>query len=112
MNILIIGSGGREHALAWKAAQSPMADKVYVAPGNAGTELEPTLENIAIDSNDMDGLLEFAKTNQVGLTIVGPEVPLVNGIVDLFENAGLKCFGPSARAARRPGESGSHRWQV
>jgi phosphoribosylamine--glycine ligase len=103
MNILVIGSGGREHALAWKAAQSDLADKVYVAPGNAGTALEKKLENVAIDADSIDALIEFAKANQVGLTIVGPEAPLVNGIVDAFEAAGLRCFGPSRDAARLEG---------
>lgn len=103
MNILVIGSGGREHALAWKAAQSPMAEKVFVAPGNAGTALEPNLENVAIGVEDLDGLVEFAKTNDIGLAIVGPEVPLVLGVVDAFQAAGLKCFGPSKGAAQLEG---------
>jgi phosphoribosylamine--glycine ligase len=103
MNILVIGSGGREHALAWKAAQSDLADKVYVAPGNAGTALEKKLENVAIDADSIDDLIEFAKANHVELTIVGPEAPLVNGIVDAFENAGLRCFGPSKDAAQLEG---------
>lgn len=88
MNILIIGGGGREHALAWKAAQSPLADKVYVAPGNAGTALEPNLENVAISATDIDELLKFAKEQQIGLTIVGPEAPLVIGVVDAFQKQG------------------------
>jgi phosphoribosylamine--glycine ligase len=103
MNILVIGSGGREHALAWKAAQSDLADKVYVAPGNAGTALEKKLENVAIDADSIDDLVEFAKANQVGLTIIGPEAPLVNGIVNAFEAAGLRCFGPSRDAAQLEG---------
>jgi phosphoribosylamine--glycine ligase len=103
MNILVIGSGGREHALAWKAAQSDLADKVFVAPGNAGTALEKKLENVAIDADSIDGLIEFAKTNQVGLTIIGPEAPLVNGIVNAFNAAGLRCFGPSKDAAQLEG---------
>jgi phosphoribosylamine--glycine ligase len=103
MNILVIGSGGREHALAWKAAQSDLADKVYVAPGNAGTTLEKRLENVAIDADSIDDLIEFAKANHVGLTIVGPEAPLVNGIVDAFKTAGLRCFGPSKDAAQLEG---------
>lgn len=103
MNILVIGAGGREHALAWKAAQSPAADRVFVAPGNAGTAGEPGLENINIDAMDLNGLAEFAAANNVGLTIVGPEAPLVAGIVDLFEERGLPVFGPSAEAAQLEG---------
>jgi phosphoribosylamine--glycine ligase len=103
MNILVIGSGGREHALAWKAAQSDLADKVYVAPGNAGTALERKLENVDIDADSIEDLIAFAKTHQVGLTIVGPEAPLVNGIVDAFEDAGLRCFGPTRVAAQLEG---------
>lgn len=103
MNILVIGSGGREHALAWKAAQSPKADRVFVAPGNAGTAREPGLENINIDVMDLKGLADFAAANNVGLTIVGPEAPLVAGIVDLFEERGLRVFGPSAGAAQLEG---------
>ena len=103
MNILIIGGGGREHALAWKAAQSPQADTVFVAPGNAGTALEPGIENVAIAANDIEGLLAFARDNDVGLTIVGPEAPLVAGVVDRFTAAGLPCFGPSKGAAQLEG---------
>jgi phosphoribosylamine--glycine ligase len=103
MKVLIIGSGGREHALAWCAAQSPDSEMVFVAPGNAGTAGEPGVENVAISANDLDGLLNFAREKGVGLTIVGPEDPLVNGIVDLFTGAGLACFGPSAAAARLEG---------
>ncbi|MDH3449345.1 MAG: phosphoribosylamine--glycine ligase [Gammaproteobacteria bacterium] len=103
MKLLIVGGGGREHALAWKSAQSGMVDLVYVAPGNAGTELEQGIENLAIDAEDIDALLEFARVNQIGLTIVGPEAPLVAGIVDRFEAAGLKIFGPSAAAAQLEG---------
>ena len=103
MNILIIGGGGREHALAWKAAQSPLADKVFVAPGNAGTALEPALENVALAVEDISGLVTFAKENEVGLTIVGPEVPLVMGVVDAFKEAGLNCFGPTQGAAQLEG---------
>ncbi|MES9821514.1 MAG: phosphoribosylamine--glycine ligase [Candidatus Thiodiazotropha sp.] len=103
MNILVIGSGGREHALAWKAAQSDLADKVFVAPGNAGTALEKKLENVEIDADSIDELIEFAKAEQIGLTIVGPEAPLVNGIVNAFEAAGLRCFGPSKDAAQLEG---------
>ncbi|WP_417516333.1 phosphoribosylamine--glycine ligase [Marinobacter sp.] len=103
MNILVIGSGGREHALAWKAAQSPDADTVFVAPGNAGTAHEPGIENVNIDVLDLEGLARFATDNNVGLTIVGPEAPLVAGIVDLFEERGLRVFGPSAGAAQLEG---------
>ncbi len=103
MNILIIGNGGREHALAWKVAQSPQADRVFVAPGNAGTATEPGLENVAIDGMDLNELADFATTHQVGLTIVGPEAPLVEGIVDLFESRGLRVFGPSKGAAQLEG---------
>ena len=103
MNILIIGNGGREHALAWKASQSPLADKVFVAPGNAGTALEPLLVNVDIAATDVNGLLEFAKQNEIGLTIVGPEAPLVIGVVDAFRAAGLKIFGPTQAAAQLEG---------
>jgi len=103
MKILVIGGGGREHALAWKAAQSPLADKVYVAPGNAGTAREPKLENVAIGAEDIDSLLAFAKENAIDLTIVGPEAPLVLGVVDAFTAAGLKCFGPGKGAAQLEG---------
>jgi phosphoribosylamine--glycine ligase len=103
MKILIIGGGGREHALAWKAARSPLATQVFVAPGNAGTELENNLTNIDIGAEDIDALLAFAVDESIDLTIVGPEAPLVNGIVDRFERAGLKIFGPSAKAAQLEG---------
>ncbi|BEO25983.1 phosphoribosylamine--glycine ligase [Serratia marcescens] len=103
MNILIIGNGGREHALAWKAAQSPLADKVYVAPGNAGTALEANLENVAIAATDISALVAFAQSHDIGLTIVGPEAPLVIGVVDAFQAAGLKIFGPSQAAAQLEG---------
>ncbi|MEW8624686.1 MAG: phosphoribosylamine--glycine ligase [Candidatus Thiodiazotropha sp.] len=103
MNILVIGSGGREHALAWKAAQSPLADKVYVAPGNAGTALEEKLENVTIGVEEIEQLVSFAKSNQIGLTIIGPEVPLVMGITDAFQQAGLSCFGPTQGAAQLEG---------
>lgn len=103
MNILIIGNGGREHALAWKAAQSPLAKNVYVAPGNAGTAQEPNLTNVDISATDIDGLVAFARTNNIGLTIVGPEAPLVLGVVDAFKAAGLTIFGPSKGAAQLEG---------
>ena len=103
MKILIIGSGGREHALAWKAAQSPLAKQVFVAPGNAGTALENAIENINIGAEDITALLEFAKNNQIELTIVGPEAALVDGIVDVFTENGLKIFGPTKAAAQLEG---------
>lgn len=103
MKILIVGSGGREHALAWKAQQSPKVSQVFVAPGNAGTALEPNLQNVAIAADDVAGLLAFAQKNSIDLTIIGPEVPLVKGIVDSFQQAGLKCFGPKAQAAQLEG---------
>jgi phosphoribosylamine--glycine ligase len=103
MNILIIGGGGREHALAWKAAQSPDVEKVYVAPGNAGTAAEARVENVAVDAEDIDGLLAFAQAAAIDLTIVGPEGPLVLGVVDRFQAAGLRIFGPSRAAAELEG---------
>jgi phosphoribosylamine--glycine ligase len=103
MNVLIIGGGGREHALAWKAAQSPQADTVFVAPGNAGTAREPGIENVAIDAGAIDELLAFATEREIGLTIVGPEAPLVAGVVDRFREAGLACFGPTRGAAQLEG---------
>ncbi len=103
MKILVIGNGGREHALAWKAAQSPLAETVFVAPGNAGTALEPALQNVAISATDVPALLAFAKKENIGLTIVGPEAPLVIGVVDAFRAAGLKIFGPTQAAAQLEG---------
>ena len=103
MNVLVVGSGGREHALAWKAAQSTGVDTVYVAPGNAGTAAEAGIENLAIAVDDFSGLADFARDNGVGLTIIGPEAPLVDGIVDYFQERGLRCFGPSAAAAQLEG---------
>jgi len=103
MNVLVIGGGGREHALAWKCAQSASVDKVYVAPGNAGTAHEAKVENIAVAAEDVDGLLHFAQNNGVDFTLVGPEVPLVLGVVDKFTSAGLACFGPTAAAAQLEG---------
>ncbi|MCB1790489.1 MAG: phosphoribosylamine--glycine ligase [Gammaproteobacteria bacterium] len=103
MKVLVIGGGGREHALAWKAAQSPQVERVYVAPGNAGTAREADLENVAISATDIESLLAFARDNAIGLTIVGPEAPLVIGVVDAFQAAGLKCFGPSKGAAQLEG---------
>jgi len=103
MKVLVIGGGGREHALAWKAAQSPLVSEVFVAPGNAGTATEDKLTNINIDAEDISALCEFAKNSDIGLTIVGPEAPLVSGIVDLFQSEGLKIFGPSQQASQLEG---------
>lgn len=103
MKILIIGGGGREHALAFKAAQNPSVEIVYVAPGNAGTQSEDKLQNIAIQAEDVSGLLAFALEHQIDLTIVGPEAPLVLGVVDKFEKEGLKIFGPSKAASQLEG---------
>ncbi|QIW14899.1 phosphoribosylamine--glycine ligase [Pasteurellaceae bacterium RH1A] len=103
MNVLIIGNGGREHALAWKVRQSALVEKVFVAPGNAGTALEEGIENVAISGTDLPKLVEFAQNNQVGLTIVGPEAPLVAGVVDAFRAQGLKIFGPTQAAAQLEG---------
>lgn len=103
MKVLVIGSGGREHALGWKAAQSPDVEKVYVAPGNAGTAREAKLENVNIGVEAIDELIAFAKENDIALTIVGPEAPLVIGLVDAFEAAGLRCFGPSKEASQLEG---------
>jgi phosphoribosylamine--glycine ligase len=103
MKVLIIGNGGREHALAWKAAQSSQIEKVFVAPGNAGTATEAKLENVNIASSDTAALVAFAKKENVELTIVGPEQPLVDGVVDAFQAEGLMIFGPSAKAAQLEG---------
>lgn len=103
MNVLVIGSGGREHSLAWKAAQSPSVNRVFVAPGNAGTAREPALSNVAIDTMDFAALADFAEANDVGLTLVGPEAPLVAGVVDYFRSRNLPCFGPSKAAAQLEG---------
>jgi phosphoribosylamine---glycine ligase len=103
MNILIVGSGGREHALAWKVAQSPLVTRVFVAPGNAGTAVETGVENVAIPSDDVVALRYFAQEHGISLTIVGPEIPLVAGIVDEFRAAGLACFGPTRAAAQLEG---------
>ncbi|HMN45767.1 MAG TPA: phosphoribosylamine--glycine ligase [Povalibacter sp.] len=103
MKVLIIGSGGREHALAWKVVQSPRVAAVFVAPGNAGTALEPRVKNVDIASDDVPALVAFAKQEQIDLTIVGPEAPLVIGVTDAFESAGLKCFGPRKAAAQLEG---------
>ena len=103
MNVLIIGGGGREHALAWKAAQSAKVSQVFLAPGNAGTALEDKLTNVDVGAEDVPALLAFAEQNKIDLTIVGPEVPLVLGVVDAFQAKGLKIFGPSQAAAQLEG---------
>ncbi len=103
MKALVIGGGGREHALAWKLAQSPRISTVLVAPGNAGTAVEPKIVNVALNADDIDGLIKLALTENVRLTVVGPEAPLVAGIVDRFEAAGLRCFGAHREAARLEG---------
>jgi phosphoribosylamine--glycine ligase len=103
LKILVIGNGGREHALAWKCAQSDMVTEVLVAPGNAGTALEPKVRNVAISSADIEALAALAQSENIGLSIVGPEAPLVAGIVDRFNELGLPCFGPSAAAAQLEG---------
>lgn len=101
MKVLVIGSGGREHALVWKISQSPKVDKIYCAPGNAG--IAQQAECVAIKADNLDGLLAFAQQNQIDLTVVGPEVPLTMGIVDKFQEQGLKIFGPSGKAAEIEG---------
>ncbi|MBS0515320.1 MAG: phosphoribosylamine--glycine ligase [Proteobacteria bacterium] len=103
MKVLVVGSGGREHALAWKLRQSSRVDEVIVAPGNAGTAQEPGVRNASIAATDIEALLHFARVENVALTVIGPEAPLVAGIVDRFNAAGLKCFGPSAKAAQLEG---------
>jgi len=103
MKVLVVGGGGREHALAWKAAQSPRAERVFVAPGNAGTARETAVENVAIAADDIDALLDFARDRAIELTIVGPEAPLVAGIVDRFQAAGLRIVGPTRAAAELEG---------
>lgn len=103
MKVLIVGSGGREHALAWKCAASPRVTEVLVAPGNAGTAREPRVRNVAVQATDIGGLIRVARAEGVALTIVGPEAPLVAGVVDAFEQSGLRCFGPRQAAARLEG---------
>ncbi|MCC4862296.1 phosphoribosylamine--glycine ligase [Vibrio splendidus] len=103
MNVLIIGAGGREHALGWKAAQNPNVETVFIAPGNAGTALEPKLENVNIGVEDITGLVAFAQDKKIELTIVGPEAPLVIGVVDAFREVGLPIFGPTQAAAQLEG---------
>ena len=103
MKVLIVGSGGREHALSWKISKSPLVKEIFVAPGNGGTELENSIINVDIHADDIDGLMQFALNEQIDLTIIGPENPLVNGITDKFEESGLRCFGPSKGAAQLEG---------
>ncbi len=103
MKILVVGGGGREHALAWTLARSPRVKEVIVAPGNAGTAREPRVRNVAIEANDIEGLLNLARDQRVDLTVIGPEAPLVAGIVDRFTASGLRCFGPTANGARLEG---------
>lgn len=103
MKVLMIGGGGREHALAWKLAQSPRVSQVFVAPGNAGTATENKLTNIAIPATDIAALVAFARQEDVALTVVGPEAPLVDGVVDRFKAAGLTIFGPTQAAAQLEG---------
>ena len=103
MKVLVIGGGGREHAIAWKVAQSPRVGEVLVAPGNAGTGREPKSRNVAVAVDDFHALAALARDEGVALTIVGPEQPLVAGITDHFEAQGLRCFGPTRAAARLEG---------
>jgi phosphoribosylamine---glycine ligase len=103
MQVMVIGGGGREHALAWALARSPRVERVYVAPGNAGTAMEPGCVNVAISATDIDALCMFALAQRIDLTVVGPEAALVAGVVDRFEAQGLRCFGPQATAARLEG---------
>ncbi|MFP6781809.1 MAG: phosphoribosylamine--glycine ligase, partial [Gammaproteobacteria bacterium] len=103
MQVLIIGGGGREHALAWKVAQSRRVEQVYVAPGNAGTAREAKVENVDIGADNISGLVTFAREKKIELTIVGPEAPLVAGVVNVFNLAGLRCFGPRREAAELEG---------
>src|SRR3954463_7587191 len=103
MKVLIVGSGGREHALAWKCAQAARVTEVLVAPGNAGTANEPKVRNVETAADDIQGLVRLAQDESVDLTIIGPEGPLVAGIVDVFKQRGLKCFGPSRKCAQLEG---------
>ena len=103
MNVLIVGSGGREHAFTWKASQSDLVEKIFVAPGNAGTSLEPKAENINISVSNIDALISFSKKENIDLVIVGPEDPLVNGITDELKKVGIKCFGPESLGAQLEG---------
>src|ERR1700752_1709179 len=100
MKVLIVGGGGREHALAWKCASSARVSEVLVAPGNAGTANEPKVRNVNVSAEDIPGLVALARSERVDLTIVGPEAPLVSGVVDEFNKAGSKCFGPQRAPAQ------------
>lgn len=102
-NVLVIGSGGREHALAWRLSQSTTVDKTYVAPGNAGTASEELIENVEVNTSDFDQVIDFCQQKQVNLVVVGPEQPLVDGMVNALSQAGIACFGPSAQAAQLEG---------
>tara|TARA_B100000700_G_scaffold71309_1_gene79353 strand:- start:349 stop:1632 length:1284 start_codon:yes stop_codon:yes gene_type:complete len=104
--VLIVGSGGREHAFAWKISQSEKVERIFVAPGNAGTEYEAKTTNVDISPNDINSLIEFTKNEDINLVVVGPEDPLVNGITDQFDAEGINCFGPSAEAAKLEGSKG------
>ena len=103
MNVLIVGSGGREHAFTWKASQSDHVEKIFIAPGNAGTSLEPKAENINISATNIDALVSFSIKEDIDLVIIGPEDPLVNGITDTFRKFGINCFGPSSAGAQLEG---------
>src|SRR6478735_4508562 len=103
MKVLVIGNGGREHALSWKLAQSPRIEEVLVAPGNAGTAREGKCRNVAVGATDIEALLKLARDEDIGLTVVGPEAPLVAGVVDSFRAAGLRIFGPTRGAAQLEG---------
>ena len=103
MNVLIVGSGGREHAFTWKVSQSDHVEKIFIAPGNAGTSLEPKAENVDISASDIDALVSFSKKENIDLVIVGPEDPLVNGITNAFEKVGINCFGPELSGAQLEG---------
>ncbi len=100
MKILVTGSGGREHALAWRVAQSPLVSQVFVAPGNAGTAIDDKMSNVNIDVMDFDSQIQFVKETGIDLTIIGPEAPLVEGVVDRFHREGFKCFGPNSGSAQ------------
>ena len=110
MNLLLIGSGGREHALAWKLSQSAQVERIFVAPGNGGTATTAQCENVPIDGGDLAGLLAFAQERAIDLTVVGPEAPLVAGIVDRFQAAGLRIFGPVQAAARLEADTLGPKW--
>tara|TARA_Y100001970_G_scaffold293982_1_gene445347 strand:- start:48432 stop:49712 length:1281 start_codon:yes stop_codon:yes gene_type:complete len=103
INVLIVGNGGREHAFTWKASQSDLVEKIFIAPGNAGTSLEAKAENININPSDINELISFSKQKNINLVIIGPEDPLVNGITDAFTKVGIKCFGPGSAGAQLEG---------